>query len=1065
MSTSPIEAQISTLLMTRFPQAWATLSKLSALSVVRGITGIAAVVPFEDKEIENCRSFVHVADSVRSDFDLSRPELIEVFDRVGEAFERFPELRDREPDEISRLRSALNYVGAFKLSSARLVAPDEVAQLDLSGRSTRTTAFVTTVLQSLLRHRYADILQTICPKAALRKAVGEVLDAGRETAEVEAGIIICVGQAAAQYAQFSFSANAQNLERATSDVTEAMRLAGALGDPSIASFIDELRFLIQKFPKTYSRFVLNAWLPELGESYLATLTQGQHQIHQLWPSQIHALQQGLLKSKNAAVAMPTSAGKTLLAELKIASALNAKPDGCVFYIVPLNALARQAQKQLQQRLRQSPLAYNIKVLTGAYELEDTDLSLIKRENVIITTPEKLDMLLRTSAEESEIQEQLDRCCMVIFDEFQNLGEGRRGVTYEFLISRLRKRIPGAGLLCLSPKVTNIDQVATWIESDVKGIQTDWRPTRLHYASWGPKGLRFDEGFSLPDYKRDIDAKDNVPKITLDLQKTFESVLVMATSRQNAESYANQVWEAVQSESAFKLSGEDLIKLRELADFVRGRTHSKSMLARFIEFGVAYHHSHVPPDIRTRIEDLILDKAIKIVVATTTLAEGVNLPVRCVLLPNIYFGDGAMSALKLQNIFGRAARAGFTTEGQVVVFQKSDWVKAEDRFLDFYQYCFSPSPDLLQIHSRLVSASINDDSSDNIDVLQALDSQILGMFLDGTAPSEDYSKNFSGFSFCAADQPRSLPSVEALIESRVKGMVEGPRPLLAANSPLALTQYGKHAARVGLGRDELDIVSDEIEKGWPTIEGLDISRDADGLLQRTFLASVLVPCFLLPRNLFASIGVGEKSKELFGLSPSNAKDHLTPVIAAIRERSEIYAAILAAIEEFDLEMIGTWLRGVPPVEFAVKFQSKTARTKIEKQHKGFEKALESSLMDAIQYFEWVSTALSYSAYVIETVAAELSLLNGISTSPELGNVSLYLKYGVDHPIGVFLLKETGVRDRKRALAISKSFSADFLYTSKQCAQILASREGQLRYELEDEEFRTVARAIRKYQPGL
>ncbi|MHB1021619.1 MAG: DEAD/DEAH box helicase [Acidobacteriaceae bacterium] len=1065
MSNLPIDAQISTLLLARFPDAKKTLSKLSALAVVRGVTGLSAVVPFDDNEVERCRSFIHIADSIRSELQQMDPELTEVFDRVGEAFERFPEMRDRETDAVSRLRSALNYVGAVKLSSARIVAPDGAAESYSSGRVNHAESFLMTILQSLIRHQYGNIVQSLCTKQALRTLVSEVLNVSHETAELESGIIICAAQAASQYSQFSFSANMENLERARNDVAEAARLARTLGDPPISCLIDELHFLIERFPLTYSRSVLSAWLPELGASYLATLTQGQHQIHQLWPSQIHALNQGLLKSKNAAVAMPTSAGKTLLAELKIAAALNANPDGCVFYIVPLNALARQAQKQLQQRLRQNPLTYNIKVLTGAYELEDTDLSLIKRENVIITTPEKLDMLLRTSAEESEIQKQLDRCCLVVFDEFQNLGEGRRGVTYEFLISRLRQRIPSAGLLCLSPKVTNIDRVAEWIESEVKGIQTDWRPTRLHYASWGPKGLRFDEGFSLPNYKREIDAKDNVPKVALDLQKTFESVLVMATSRQNAESYANQIWEAVQSEAAFTLSGEELVRLKDLADFVRGRTHSKSMLARFIEFGIAYHHSHVPPDIRIRIEDLILEKTVKIVVATTTLAEGVNLPVRCVLLPNIYFGDGAMSAIKLQNIFGRAARAGFTTEGQVVVFQKSDWVKANDRFLDFYQYCFSPSPDLLQIHSRLVSATPGDDSSDNIEVLQALDSQILGMFLDGTAPSENYSKNFSKFSFCVADDPAALPSVEALIASRVKGMIEGPRPLLAANSPLALTQYGKQAARVGLGRDELDIIANEIEMGWPTIHALDTSRDLGDMLQLTFLKSILVPCFLLPRNLFASVGVGDNSKQFFGVSPTSAKEHLTPVISAIRERGDIYEAMIAAIEEFDLAMIASWLQGAPPIQFAQQFQSKTARTKIEKQHKGFEKALETSLMDAIQYFEWVSTALSYSAYVIETVAAELSASKGISTAAELGNCSLFLKYGVDHPIAVFLLKETAIRDRNRALQISKQFRADFFYTSKECAQTLASRVDRLRGELSDEEFKTMVRATHKYALGL
>lgn len=123
------------------------------------------------------------------------------------------------------------------------------------------------------------------------------------------------------------------------------------------------------------------------------------------------------------------------------------------------------------------------------------------------------------------------------------------------------------------------------------------------------------------------------------------------------------------------------------------------------------------------------------------------------------------------------------------------------------------------------------------------------------------------------------------------------------------------------------------------------------------------------------------------------------------------------------------------------------------------------MDAIQYFEWVSTALSYSSYVVETVAAELSASKGISTAGELGNCSLFLKYGVNHPIAVFLLKETAIRDRNRALQISKQFRADFFYTSNECAQTLASKADRLKDELSDEEFNTMVRATHKYAIGL
>src|SRR5690242_14917984 len=142
MSISPTDAQISELLLAKFPAAKDTLSKLSAVAVVRGITGISVLVEFDEKEIEACRSFVHIANSVRTDMDQWRPELTDVFDRVAEAFERFPEIGEREPEAMTRLSSALNYVGAVKLSSAAIVAPKSISEANGHRRSRRVTSFL-----------------------------------------------------------------------------------------------------------------------------------------------------------------------------------------------------------------------------------------------------------------------------------------------------------------------------------------------------------------------------------------------------------------------------------------------------------------------------------------------------------------------------------------------------------------------------------------------------------------------------------------------------------------------------------------------------------------------------------------------------------------------------------------------------------------------------------------------------------------------------------------------------------------------------------------------------------
>ena len=163
-------------------------------------------------------------------------------------------------------------------------------------------------------------------------------------------------------------------------------------------------------------------------------------------------------------------------------------------------------------------------------------------------------------------------------------------------------------------------------------------------------------------------------------------------------------------------------------------------------GVAFHHARLPASVKSQIEDYIADGTLKLIAATTTLAQGVNFPVRCVVLSSIYFGPNPMPALDIQNIIGRAGRAGVSTTGQVIVLRNSEWVKHSDRFYRFDEYCFAPPNELLTVESSIPTNPAVETNRLTFECLEALDSQILAFLGQEGFEREDQTEKIARNSF-------------------------------------------------------------------------------------------------------------------------------------------------------------------------------------------------------------------------------------------------------------------------------------------------------------------------------
>ncbi len=498
-------------------------------------------------------------------------------------------------------------------------------------------------------------------------------------------------------------------------------------------------------------------LPPNLPSAARAMTLGDPPVLLLWPPQVSFLEPGTggvspldPSAKRLVLSFPTSAGKSLLAQLfVIAHLVSGAGDVCV--VAPTHSLCRELALGLERRLR-----------TLGYRLyEDGPLGLFQTKppaaRVVVMTPEKLAARLR-----SDPAALLAEFGMFVVDEAHLVGDRERGWRLEQTISFLNylTRNTQHRLLVLSAALGNQVHIVAWIDngSGVVSKHEDWRgPRRLNVvftteADWpnsqnqsahgarrprqyvplkGVLHLRTPAGASagnphgLPDgaypllQPTSVRAVFTEPVGTLvrrarrdgtwvrDGQgSTSESAQIVPLIAHVATTGPVLVVEATRTE-AQRLAEEVADKLTDdhvgpfaLIDVVRSRLGPDHPLTKVLRKGVAFHHSALPIDIQTEIEDAVRSGYISCLVATTTLTEGVNLPFKTVIVAHRgYWGpDGLVQLIdapRLLNAIGRAGRAGRETEGWLVLVEHSQF--EAEMFADLER-----TGKELEVHSTLAS---------------------------------------------------------------------------------------------------------------------------------------------------------------------------------------------------------------------------------------------------------------------------------------------------------------------------------------------------------------------------
>lgn len=424
----------------------------------------------------------------------------------------------------------------------------------------------------------------------------------------------------------------------------------------------------------------------LRELFIAFQTSKKFSQIEVWPSQLEASKRSYDSDDDLVVTLPTSAGKTRIAEFCILRALSKGQR--VVYVTPLRALSAQVEATLENTFR--PLGYSISSLygvSGGVSVNDVDT--LGNCNIVVSTPEKLDFALRNNSS------LLDDVGLVIFDEAHMIGPNEREVRYEILIQRLLKRSDSneRRIVCLSailPQGEELDDYVDWIRKDIEGshIQSDWRPTRQRFGEvlWKTNSAELNihvddtettwiKNFIIQKKsektKRKKPFPDNDNELTIALAWRMvddgNQVLIYCPQRRRVEKLASEICEMHSRgfiDSTVDINNSLLKDTLAIGKEWLGEEHP---VMKVLRLGVVIHHAKLPKAYLNIVEKLIQEKVCQIIIASPTLSQGLNISASVLIFHGIQkFKEEIISPEEFTNVVGRAGRAFVDIEGLILL---------------------------------------------------------------------------------------------------------------------------------------------------------------------------------------------------------------------------------------------------------------------------------------------------------------------------------------------------------------------------------------------------------------
>lgn len=412
-------------------------------------------------------------------------------------------------------------------------------------------------------------------------------------------------------------------------------------------------------------------------------------IENLWEPQAEALDEGLLEEENFLMVSPPGTGKTLSAEIVIVHELLTRRNSSIF-LVPYKSLAEEKRDKFKKTLGQLGLK-----ITSSVGGETKEKETLHENDIIILTYEKFDYYLRNH------DSFLEGIGCVVVDEFHKINDEKRGPYLEISITRIKDRSPDTRIIGLSATTPNAEEIAEWMN----GVATvsEWNKNEVK------EGIAKQESRQITFYEDDEESTESFNTYTgeyktdcvLDYLENEEDsqALVFAPKRKSARDKARQLSKYIDENPRsynLDLNKEELDEISKKIDdlpYTQGKTLKQGK--KFIKKGIGLHHAGLPLKVKNVIEDAFKEGYLKAIVATTTLAAGVNLPVdRIFLLKPRVGGDSEeygrdLSTAEYKNLAGRSGRPDYTDrKGEAVIFSQGP-LKAQGNVNQYIEGSIDP----------------------------------------------------------------------------------------------------------------------------------------------------------------------------------------------------------------------------------------------------------------------------------------------------------------------------------------------------------------------------------------
>jgi POLQ-like helicase len=448
----------------------------------------------------------------------------------------------------------------------------------------------------------------------------------------------------------------------------------------------------------YSDLPAGAWAPTLVKPSF---------MRDLWPAQRRLGAAGVFAGASAIVQMPTSAGKSRATELVIRSSFLSDRSSLAVVVAPFRALCHEIHDSLARAFRDESV--NIQELSDVFQ-DDFELSeIMGKKSVVVVTPEKLVYVLR------HVPELGGRIGLVVFDEGHQFDSGTRGITYELLLTSLKELVSAnAQRILISAVLSNGAAIGTWLNGETGQVvsATDLLPTErsVAFASWrSPMGqLHFvdpsdpdKDEFFVPRIIRRHDLvlrpretkprafpeKKDPASVAMYLGLMLApkgAVAIFCGTKSTATGLCDTLADALQRGLNMPVPAEfsNLLEVQLLTDLYQRNLGKDSTACEAARRGVFTHHNNTPHGVRLAVEHAMKEGQARLVVCTSTLAQGVNLPIRYLIVTTSRQGGSEIRVRDFHNLMGRAGRSGMHTEGSVLfanaeVFdnkgtRKTDW---------------------------------------------------------------------------------------------------------------------------------------------------------------------------------------------------------------------------------------------------------------------------------------------------------------------------------------------------------------------------------------------------------